>query len=123
MHQVQVEVIEPGLAGHAGGTYRFIAIVNPPQCLEFLFLKALDADRQAIDAQCAVGDELLLLERPRIGLQGDFDVAGKRDALLDALEQSAQGFGAEQARRAATKEDRSQFTAVNGVQILIEIGE
>jgi hypothetical protein len=50
-------------------------------------------------------------------------MSGKRDALLDAFEQAAQRFGAEQARRAATEEDRADFTAVDGVQVLIEVGQ
>jgi hypothetical protein len=39
-----------------------------------LLLEALDADRQAIDPQLAVGDELLLLEGAGVGFQGDLDV-------------------------------------------------
>ena len=123
VHQVQVEVVETCLAGHVGGAYRFIAVVDPAQRLELFFLKALDADRQAVDAQSAVGDELLLLEGSGVGFEGDFDVAGKRNALLHTFEQAAQGLGAEQARCTATEEDRAQFAAVNGVQVLIEVGQ
>ncbi|MNI30002.1 hypothetical protein D3C73_838310 [compost metagenome] len=123
MHQVQVEVIEAGLPRHAGGTYGFVAIVNPAQGLEFFLLEALDADRQAVDPQFPVRHELVLLERTRIGFQRDFDVAGKGDALFDAFEQATQGIGTEQARRATTKEDRAQFTAMDGVQVLVEIGQ
>ncbi|MNN20094.1 hypothetical protein D3C81_1333550 [compost metagenome] len=123
MHQVQVKVIEPGLTRHAGGSHRFVAVVDTAQGLEFFLLKALDADRQAIDPQFPVRDELVLLERPWIRFQGDFDVAGKRDALFDTFEQATQRRGAEQAWCAATKENRAQFTSVNGVQVLIKVGQ
>ncbi|MNZ88507.1 hypothetical protein D3C78_1074020 [compost metagenome] len=123
MHQVQVEVVEPGLTGHAGGTYRFIAVVDSSQGLEFLLLETLDTDRQAIDAQRPIGDELLLFEGARVGFQGNFDIAGERDALLHAFEQPAQCLGTEQARRAATEEDRAQFAAIDGMQVLVEVGQ
>ncbi|MNP69827.1 hypothetical protein D3C76_1659790 [compost metagenome] len=88
MHQVQVEVIEPRLTSHAGGAHGLVTVVDATQGSELFLLETLDANRQAIDAQCAVGDELLLFEGPRIGFQGDLDVAGERNALLDTLEQA-----------------------------------
>ncbi|MNT12013.1 hypothetical protein D3C72_1469210 [compost metagenome] len=123
MHQVQVEVVEPGLPRHTGGAYGFVTVVNPSQGLELFLLKALNTDRQAIDPQFPVRHELVLLECPRIGFQRDFDVAGKRNALFDAFEQTTQRISAEQAWRAATKENRAQLTTINGVQVLIEIGQ
>src|SRR3546814_3552931 len=52
--------------------------MNPAQSLELGFLEALDANGQAIDAQCPVSDEFLLFESPRVGFQGDFNVMGER---------------------------------------------
>ncbi len=97
--------------------------MDAPQGLELFFLETLDADRQPIDPQLPVGDEFFLFEGPGIGFQGDFDIAGERDARLDALEQASQRLGAEQARRTATEEDRAQFTAMGGVQVLVEVGQ
>ncbi|MNZ83191.1 hypothetical protein D3C78_1019130 [compost metagenome] len=123
VHQVEVEVVEPGIARHVGGANRFVTVVNAPQGLKLGLLEALDADRQAIDAQLPVGLELLLLERPGIGLEGDFDIAGKRDALLHTLQQPAQSAGAEQAGGAAAKEDRADRPAIDSAQFLVEVGQ
>ncbi len=123
VHQVQVEVVETGPARHVGGANRFVAVVNAAQRLEFGFLKALNADRQPIDAQAAIGAELGLFEGAGVGFQGDLDVAGKADALFDALQQAPQRIGAEQARRTATKEDRLQLAAVDVRQVKVEVGE
>ncbi|MNZ79102.1 hypothetical protein D3C78_976960 [compost metagenome] len=84
MHQVQVEVIKAGITRHVGGANGFVTVVDATQGLKLGLLEALDADRQAIDAQLPVGLELLLLEGPRVGFQGNFDIAGKRDALFNA---------------------------------------
>ena len=105
------------------GAHRFIAIVNTPQCLKFFLLETLDADGQSIDPQLAVRHELLLFEGAGVGFQRDLDIAGKRDARFHTFEQAAQRGGAEQARRAAAKEDRTQLTAIHCVQILVQIGE
>ncbi|CRM80693.1 hypothetical protein [Pseudomonas sp. 22 E 5] len=123
VHQVQVEVIEPGLAGHTSGAHSLIAIMDAAQRLKLLLLEALDANGQAIDPQLAVRHELLLFEGAGVGFQGDFDIACKRNTGLHALEQAAQCGGAEQARRTATEEDRTQFAAVNRVQVLIKVGQ
>ncbi len=123
VHQVQVEVIEPCLSRHARRTHGFVTVVDAAEGLKLFLLKALDTDRQPIDPQLAIGDKLLLLEGARIRLKGDFDVGGERDALFDALQQTPEGFGAEQARRPATEENRSQLTAIHRMQILIEIGQ
>ncbi|MNT77082.1 hypothetical protein D3C72_2161580 [compost metagenome] len=97
--------------------------MDAAQGLEFFLLETLDADRQAIDPQGAVGDEFLLLEGPRIGFQGDFDVAGERDALFHTCKQTAEGRGTEQARGATAEEDRTQLPAVHRVQVLVEVGQ
>lgn len=31
MHQVEIEVIEPGLASHAGGAHRLVTVMDPAQ--------------------------------------------------------------------------------------------
>ncbi|MNH46080.1 hypothetical protein D3C79_1087260 [compost metagenome] len=64
-----------------------------------------------------------MLEGPGVGFQGDFDVAGKRDALLHAHQQAAQGAGTEQARGTAAKEDRADRAAVDGAQFLVQVGQ
>jgi hypothetical protein len=121
VHQVQVEVIEPGLSRHTRSANGFIAVVDAAQGFELGLLEALNANGQAIDPQLAVRHELLLFEGAGIGFQGDFDVVGKRDARLHPFEQAPQRGGAEQARGAAAKEDRAQFAAMNGVQVLFQI--
>ena len=55
-----------------------------------------------------------------------YDIHGKvfgSFALLDAFEQAPEGLRAEQARRTATEEDRTDFTAIHRVQVLIKIGQ
>ncbi|MCY1411947.1 hypothetical protein D9M71_273430 [compost metagenome] len=123
VHQVEVEVVEPGIARHVGGANGLVTVVDAAQGFELGLLEALDADRQAIDAQLPVGFELLLLERSGVGFQGDLDVPGKRDALLHTHQQAAKGAGAEQARGAAAEEDRADRAAINGAQFLVQVGQ
>ena len=45
VHQVEVEVIEPGLPRHARRTHGFVTVVDAAKGLKLLLLKALDTDR------------------------------------------------------------------------------
>ncbi|MND87682.1 hypothetical protein D3C80_796890 [compost metagenome] len=123
MHQVEVEVVEAGAARHVGGADRFLAVVDAPQGLELGRLEALHADGQAIDAELAVGGELGLLEGAGVGFEGDLDVAGEGHPLLDAVQQPADGIGAEQAGGAAAEEDGGQLAAVDVAQVLLQVIE
>ncbi|MNH21719.1 hypothetical protein D3C79_815410 [compost metagenome] len=119
MHQVHVEVVEAGRPGHARCANGFVAIVDAPKRLQFGRLEALHANRQAIDARLPVRLELLLLERPWVGFQRDFNVRREGDALLHAAQQPAKGIGAEQARGAAAEEDRRNWPSLNRRQLLV----
>src|SRR3546814_10963436 len=96
--------------------------MNPAQSLELGFLEALDANGQAIDAQCPVSDEFLLFESPRVGFQGDFNVMGEGYSRLDTFEQPAPSLGAEQAWGSAAEKDRAQLPAIHRLQVLVEVG-
>ena len=93
VHQVEVEIVEAGSAGHVGGANGLVAIVDAPQRLEFGFLEALHADGQTVDAEASVGAELGLLEGAGVGFQGDFDITGKADASFHAFENPPQCTG------------------------------
>ncbi|MNZ48643.1 hypothetical protein D3C78_663910 [compost metagenome] len=123
VHQVEVEVVEAGAARHVGGADRFLAVVDAPQGLELGRLEALHADGQAIDAELAVGGELGLFEGAGVGFEGDLDVAGEGHPLLDAVQQPADGIGAEQAGGAAAEEDGGQLAAVDVAQVLLQVIE
>src|SRR5690606_38901722 len=93
MHQIEVEIVEASRAGHVGGAYRFVTVMDAPQCLELVGLETLHADGQAIDAQAAVVAEFGLLEGTGIGLQGDFDAVSKPDLTLQVGEDALQRLG------------------------------
>ena len=86
VHEVQVEVVETGGARPVGGADGFLAPVDTPQGLELGVLETLDADRQPIDAQAAIGDELGLLEGAGVGFQGDLDVRREAQAPGHAVQ-------------------------------------
>jgi hypothetical protein len=83
VHQVHVEVVEAGRAGHAGGAHRFVAVVDAPEGLKLGWLEALDADRQAVDAGLPIGLELSCSNVPGLASRV-ISMSRKRDALLDA---------------------------------------
>ncbi len=86
VHQVEVEVVEAGLARHVGGAHCLGAVVDAPQGLQLVGLEALHADGQAIDAEAPVVGELDLFEGAGIGFQGDLDAVGEADPALDAFQ-------------------------------------
>lgn len=69
VHQVEVEVVEAGLARHVGGAHCLGAVVDAPQGLQLVGLEALHADGQAIDAEAPVVGELDLFEGAGIGFR------------------------------------------------------
>src|SRR5690606_19193396 len=76
-----------------------------------------------IDAEAAVVAEFGLFESARVGFQGDLDVVGKADTLLQPFENPAQCLGGKQAGCAATEENRAEPAALNLIEILVEIGQ
>ena len=121
VHEIQIQVVEPGATGHVDRGQGFGVVMDATERLEVYRVEALDADRQPVDAGAPVIGKLGLLEGAGVGLQGDFDIAGKAQPGSHGLQDLPQAVGGKQARRAATKEDRANFAPLNRRQILLQI--
>src|SRR5690606_18366370 len=122
VHQIQVEILESRGAGAAGSGNRGGAVVDAAQGLQVAVGKALNADGQAVDPGLAEAAKPVLLEGARVGLQGDFDVAGKAYAPLGVVEDGGDGAGGKQAGGAAADKDGGQPPALRQLQILVQVG-
>ena len=104
VHQVEVEGLEVALRFFDGGD-GLGAVVHPPQRLQLGIVKALHANRQAVDPGLAKGLETVGLEGAGIGLQRDFGVGFQRQAGADVGQQAVDAVGREQAGCATPNED------------------
>src|SRR5690606_21932734 len=72
VHQVQVEIVETGLARQGDGRLGLPAVVDAAQALQATVVETLDTEAQPVDARRAVTLESAVLGGAGIGLQRDF---------------------------------------------------
>ena len=97
-------------------------VVDAPERMQMLRVEALDADGQPVDAQRAEVGELLRLERPRVGLQGDLGIRRQRQARANRGQDLVERMRGQQAGRAAAEEDAVHAPAPDQRQCLLEVG-
>ncbi len=83
---------------------RFVDAVQTAERLERGTIERLHADRNAIDAGCAIIAKALLLHTVGIGFERDLDIVCGRPQLCDAIEHAANRSAAHQGRRTAAEE-------------------
>ena len=74
-------------------------------------VERLHAERDAVDAGCAIAAKPRRLDAGRIGLQRDLDIGGDAPVLADRIEDRADGLRLHQRRRAAAEKDRRHRAA------------
>jgi len=76
-HQVEIDAREVQLR-QLDGTACFVAGMDAAECRELAIIKALDAEREPVDASVPVGLETIGLYRARIGFERDFGAGQQR---------------------------------------------
>src|SRR5450631_1153876 len=101
VHQIQIEVVDARGAQLRHRTMRVVRRMYSSQSLERTRRKSLRAQRHSVDSRLAIAREAAALDGTGIGLERDFGVARKRDALPKCVQQPREIFGREQAGRSA----------------------
>ena len=104
---------KPEVAGPAVGAVDLVLQVGPAVVLQDLRLEVLDAQAQPGDAELAQRFELVLLQRARLALEGDFRGLVPRQDRLEPRHQPAKLGGAQVRRRAAAEVDVVQRPAAD----------
>ncbi len=73
VHDVQVDVVEAGLARQTERSDGVVGPVNAAQARQLLAAERLGAERQSIDAGTTVLCEVVVFDRSWIGFQRDLD--------------------------------------------------
>ena len=121
VHQVEVDVVEAGVARAGVRLHGLGGVVDAPQPLELSVVEALDAHRQPVHPRGAIAPEVTGLGGARIGFERDLDVLRKGQPAAHLLQQASDAAVGEQAGRAAPHEDRDQRPALPLGQLEIEI--
>jgi hypothetical protein len=122
-HEIEIEILEARRARGFGGAQRRVAPVDAPERLQFFILEALNADGQAIDPGFPETPEVFLVHRAGIGLEGDLDILVERQARANPGQQTVNGLGREQARRAAADENRMHDPPPHARQVLLQVAQ
>lgn len=123
VHQIDIEVIEPGAASGAYGPVGGIGIVNSPQRFEMVGVETLDPDGETVDARCPESVEPAGFERAGVGFQGNFGICGEGKACPQFPEQAIVEVAAHQGRSAASDEHGLYWSIGGKGQVLVEIFE
>lgn len=73
-HQIQIEVVEPGLLRDFDRALRFARRMHPAQRLQKTVVETLNPDRQPVDPERAKLRKLLAFERAGISFERDLDI-------------------------------------------------
>ena len=109
-HQVRIDAGKD-LHGFSERADRGCPIVNAPEPLQRLVVKALNPERQAVDAGLGIGFELRFVGGSWIRLHRDFRVGRDGNARTNASEQRRKPFRAHEGGRSAPEVDRLDFPA------------
>ena len=85
---------------------RLARAVQSSQRLQRGIVERLHAERDAVDAGCAIAAKPRCLDAGRIGLQRHLDIGGDAPMLADRIQDGADGLRLHQRRRAAAEKDR-----------------
>ena len=75
VHEIEIEVREPGRVQLLGGAPRLVGRVNAAEQLQLAFVEALRAERHPRDAGRAVFAEAAALDGAGVRLERDFRIA------------------------------------------------
>ena len=103
--QVERIAVERG-AGDRDRIQRLARAVQPTQRLQRGVVQRLHAERDAVDAGCAIAAKPRCLDAGGIGLQRHFHLGRDAPVLSDRIEDGAYGLRLHQRRRAAAEKDR-----------------
>jgi hypothetical protein len=113
VHEIEIEVVDSSLPQLADGTHDVTLPMDASEQAKLLLVERLCAQRHAIDASVAITGEAAVLDRARIGFQRDFDIGSELDLTSHALQQPPDLLWSEQARRAAAKKNRRQWSPLH----------
>ena len=85
---------------------RFARAVQSSERLQRGVVERLHAERDAVDAGCAIAAKPCCFHAGRIGLQRHLDIVGDAPMLADRIQDGADGLRLHQRRRAAAEKDR-----------------
>ena len=85
---------------------RFARAVQSSERLQRSVVERLHAERDAVDAGCAIAAKPRCFHAGRIGLQRHLDIVGDAPMLADRIQDGADGLRLHQRRRAAAEKDR-----------------
>ena len=86
VHQVQVEIVEAGLAGRFDGPVRSPGIVNTSEGFQMQVVETLYAEGQPVDSGGPERFEATLFEGAGVGLEGDFCIRQEIQAGLQGIQ-------------------------------------
>ena len=122
-HQVDIDIVETGLACRFEGTQSLLPVVDTAQRFEMPVVEALYADGQAIDAGLAVSAEMGFVGAVGVGFQRDLAGRMDRQTGAQAAEQPVNGFGRKQRWRAAAEKDAVDAAAPDQRQFVVQVLE
>ena len=108
VHQVEVDVVEPGGPRPSQGLSRFIGPVNAAEGFQVSGIEALHADGQAVDAGLSIPGKIFRVGGAGIGLERDFNIGGEAQPLAHTIEHARDRRAGEQTGRAAAHKDGDQ---------------
>ena len=110
MHEIDVDAGKARAVGEVDGGPRRSGIVDAAEPHQRRVVEALHTNRQPVDAGGAKTGEASGVGRAGVRFKRDFGIGGDGEARVNARQRSGDGVRAEQARRAAPKENRLHLT-------------
>ena len=121
VHQIQIEVGEPGRMQLLGRAIGVLGRMNAPQPHERRGSEALRPQRNPGDAGVPITGEAASFHRAGIGLQGDFRIRGYAGQAPQRLEQPRELLRGKQTRSASTEKDRLDRATADRRQLTLEV--
>ena len=93
IHQIQIEIAEPGRVQFLGRANRFSRRVNAAERRKLACIETLRTQRDPIDTGGAVAGKPAALDRAWIGFKRNFGIGGNSEQPAHLLDETADGIG------------------------------
>ena len=106
VHEVEIDIVESGLAGQRIGVLRSTGGVDTAELPQLGIIETLHPDRQAVDPATAITGEVCGIGGAGVGLERDLGVIGDIQTLTQRRHDAGDGLTTEQAWGAAAEKHR-----------------
>ena len=104
--QVQIDVVESGIANLGEGLLGSLGAVDAIKKHQLGRIERLYAHRDPVDAGLSIGRQTAWFNTLRIGLERDLSVGRERDLIANRIKQLLHRIAGQEARRPASDEHR-----------------